>query len=717
MLPNTPPQSGLSHAEAQRRYTQQHRWSWYLRQGWVYVVAIATIVFTPLNTIILGLASLLWWFGAWRDAVLTAGVVCVNACVSIYQVIRAMYTLHAISLAQAPIAMVWRDDELHECHPTQVVGDDVVLLRPGDHVVADGIVMVAANLELDESMYTGESDARSVHNGELIRAGCTCVSGAAWYKVTSTAHMLAKLTTTARRFRAINTPLSRTIQRTVQGIVIVALGLIVVVSIRDTLLATPVLLRIQHATVMAGLIPNALVLALTLSYALAAIAMARAGMIVQQLPAVEALASIDTLCIDKTGTLTTNSLTLQQIHAIATSPTECRQSLARYVRADIVRNRTSDAINAALSDIDVVAEPVSVHIPFDSARKWSMQVGVTTTWVLGAPDVIAAALPTPVHMPDAVSNAIAHGARVLLFASTTAAVNVDEHDPQLPLSLRVDAFLVLHEQIREHTADLLAVFQAAGVQTYIVSGDDPQAVAALAHRVGIDATHVVHGSTFVTAPHAQQQHMLAMARVFGRTTPTDKATIIELLQANGRRVVMVGDGFNDIPALKAADVAVVLQSARSAVRDSADIVLLADDLAGLLALRSHGQHINTRMRIVLQHFIMRVGVSAVSLSAGLWWGQVIWTPFDSAMLALWGVALPSVLLITLPHLPLAAWLSQPRPTWYTLGVAAGVCVVALALCTVYWPTAAAATLWWLCMLLLWGRLGYGVWQQYASHTH
>lgn len=716
MLPTTPPQPGLTNHDARQRLRRPLHIAGLLRSLWSYVRAALVIVFTPLNTIILGLAVLLWWFGAGIDAAMTAGVVCVNVLVNIVQALRAIHTLQAISLASAPVAMVWREGALGECASDTVVTGDVVLLRPGDHVVADGVLLAATRLTVDESMYTGEHEPVPHDVGAVVRAGSTCVTGAAWYRVTETVHALHLLNAVAQRVRLIDTPLSRTIQQTVQRIVLLAGMLIVLVLIRDAWLAVPWLMRIQHATVMAGLIPNALVLALTLSYALAAIAMTRAQVLVQQLPAVEALASIDVLCIDKTGTLTSNALTLTDVHVLGGDATLCRHLLARFVRADVASNRTNDAICAGLRAVDVPAVALDVHVPFDSQRKWSLQATASDTWVLGAPDVVALNC-VPAWVPDAhVQHAIDHGARVLLFAHTPHPYLHDIDNPLLPQGLTACAVVVLYDEIRADAATTIATLHAAGVDVYILSGDDPNAVAALARRVGVVSAHAaVHGSEFAMATPAQQRDVVATARVFGRTTPSTKAQIISMVQARGYRVAMVGDGYNDIPALKTADVAVVLQSARGAVRDVADVVLLADNLASLIALRQYGQRIVMRMSVVLQHFVMRVGVSAACLVTGLYWGEVIWKPFDSAMLALWGVALPSMLLIVAPVVSVAPWLVSPHHTRQALYALLLLSVLLVSVCAVLSPAHIARITWWWCVAVLWVRLLLGI-VVHASRT-
>lgn len=708
MLPSTPPQPGLSHAEARRLREDTLNWRMQGVYLWGYAITVLRIVVTPLNVIILTLAGLLWWLGAYNDAVVTAVVVCINMFVSVFQSVRAQSLLQRISLASAPVAFVWREGELISCHPSHVAVGDVVLLRPADQVVAEGVVLSSHQLHVDESMYTGEDEAIVLCDGAQVRAGSTCVSGAAWYRVTSNHHAMQTLTAVAQQIRTVRTPLGNTIQRIMRVLLVIATFMIFLVTLRDTWYGETILVQVQNATVMAGLIPNALVLALTLCYAVAAIAMTRADVLVQQLPAVEALASVDVVCLDKTGTLTTNNLTLHAVYPITIDEHNCRVALARFVRADIAGNRTSEAIRMALHDVVTPDVPLLAHVLFDSQRKWSMQVTASDTWVLGAPDIIAKQFNSE-WVPDSeVNAAIAQGARVLMLAHRAGFTHIDETHPQLPPALQPCAVIVLYDQIRDGATETIATARAAGVQVYVISGDDPQAVATLAKRVGIESNIAVHGADFAASDTTRRQELVQQARVFGRTSPTDKADIIALLQANGQRVAMIGDGYNDIPALKAADVAVVLQSARSAVRHIADVVLLSDDLNGLLALRSYGQHIITRMSAVLQHFIVRVVLSACCLFVGLMVGTVIWTPFDSAMLALWGVAIPSVLLILIPNLVIPPWFMNTQTTVRMLYAFAVISALVVVLTWFSFPQFISSITWWWCLSVLWGRIGLGV---------
>jgi cation-transporting ATPase E len=704
MLPLIPPRPGLSRTEAQR--LRQHTHDWRMRgvSVWSYAVTVLRIIVTPLNIIILTLAGLLWWLGAHHDAVITAVVVCINMFVSVFQSVRAQALLNAISLASAPVAVVWRESELVSCHPNDVVVGDVVLLRPADQVVAEGVVLASEHLRVDESMYTGEDEAVVLSDGAQVRAGSTCVSGAAWYCVTSNQHTLQMMTAGAQQMRTVRTPLSDMIQRNMSVLLVIATVMIILVTLRDAWYGETLLVRIQNATVMAGLIPNALVLALTLCYAAAAIAMTRADVLVQQLPAVEALASVDVICLDKTGTITTNNLTLHAVLPIATNEHTCRVALARFVRADIAGNRTSEAIRVALQQVETPHVPLLAHVPFDSQRKWSMQVTASDTWVLGAPDIIAKQFDAEWKSDVEVDNAVAQGARVLMLAHCAGVTHIDETHPQLPPRLQPYGVVILYDQIRDGAAETITIARAAGIQVYVISGDDPHAVATLAKRVGIESATAVHGADFGLADTTRRQALVQQMRVFGRTSPTDKADIIAMLQTNGQRVAMIGDGYNDIPALKTADVAVVLQSARSAVRNIADVVLLSDDLNGLLALRKYGQHITIRMTAVLQHFLVRVVLSACCLFVGLLVGTVIWTPFDSAMLALWGVAIPSILLIVMPNITIPPWFIDTQITVRMLSVLATISAVFVIVSWFGWPHLTSTITWWWCMCVLWSRI-------------
>jgi cation-transporting ATPase E len=673
-----------------------------------YAQLLFVHMFTVLNAVIFGLSLWLWLLGYQRDALFTSLVVIINVVVATAQSIRAEIVLRRIQIVSQPVAMVWREGQLSAQPPLHVVPDDVVLLRNGDQVIAHAQLLDANALKLDVSVITGESEPVAHDTGDEIPAGAVCVAGAAWYRVIDIRTTATHYGASVHRPTRMLTPLVRQVNRTIQIIVAVTLALMCIVLVRGWWYQTPSATLVPDLAVIGGLIPNALLLTLTVSYAVAAMHMAQRGGLVQELAAVEAMRHIDVLCLDKTGTITTNRLTLHELRPLSVDAAHVRDRLAGYVAADGAGNRTTQALAQALP---ALPRPALWSVEFDAVRKWSMRGEVDATYVLGAPDLLRPALHPDWQSLDMASDAVARGARVLLFAVAPA---MPMPDPvHLPLQLTPLGIVVLFDTIRADASHSLDAMWRAGMRICLISGDDPQAVQNLAARV--DARlhgECVHGERIATATPTELHALVRTANVFGRVTPQQKAHIVAAMQTQGLRVAMVGDGINDIPALQMADVAVAMQSGSSAVRNSADVVLLGDRLEILPHLLDHGNQVYVRMQAVLHHFLLRVVMSAWCLCIGIVLNRTLWSPIDSSLLALCGVAVPALLLVVLP-IP-ASWiragLAHRQRLWWRIGVSTALLGV-LAGGVLWYGGDLGAWVWWGCMVLLWvnllGELWYG----------
>lgn len=705
MIPVVPPISGLTHVEAIKRRRDLPRWLRLWQQVRTYALLVWGISATWLHAIIMALAVALWSVGLRADALATSSVVVINVVLGLIQAIRARYQLNQLTLISMPTVAVWRDGVLCHVAPATVVHDDIILLTAGDQVVADGVIVSADTLALDESLLTGESEPQHHDVGATIMAGAICVRGAAWYQVTSFDGIAQQIQQRGQTLRLVQTALTRQINDVMRLILVVVVVLSLMVVLRDWYAAAPLATRISNLTVIAGLIPNALVLTLTITYAIAALQMARVGGLIQQLAAVEMMHHVRVLCFDKTGTITVNQLHVAALHAIAVSETHFHAALATYVASDVSGNATTQAIAQALPGEPTV---VHQHVPFDSERKWSLQEHAHGVWVLGAPDVLMPAISSCYHDRLDMTALLTQGARVVLFAHAPASDGQLRGDsPILPTTLIPYGYVVLVDAIRPHVDAVLARCQQQGIRVCVLSGDHPDAVQALVTQVGISPGHAVcHGAAVAQADDAQLAALLNHTTVFGRLTPTHKERIITMWQQMGYQVAMIGDGLNDIPAMRAADIAIAMQSGSSAVRTIADVVLLNDDFAIVPQLFQQGARIVSRMRLVLSHFLLRIVTSGAILATGVVLGMPLWAPWQSSLLALCGVALPAFWIVSMPsRITYTDLLAVPRGWRYGLG-AALVGVVVVIVSTVVWP---AATNWvgvGYCMLVLWGHAAW-----------
>ena len=555
-------------------------------------------IVTPFNAILLALGLLTLVFGDWRDA-LFLGIIVSNSAIGIWQELRAKRKLDELAALVAPRATVVRDGESRTVTVEHVVEGDRVLLAGGDQVVADGILVDTAGLKLDEAILTGESRAVSRTVGDEVRSGSFVVEGTAAFEVTAVGAQsyAGRIAGTAREFRHPRSPLERGINRLlyVLLVVMVPLGAMLVVALwkQDV--------GVRHAvdTAVAGMvtiIPEGLVLLVSVTYAAAALRMARAGALAQQLNAIESLASVDTICVDKTGTLTEPRLRIVALLPAAdVVEQELAHELGRFAAASEARNLTLAAIAAALP---AAAEPADESIPFVSRRRWSgLRVG-GTRYVLGAPELF----PLGALAVEAAGQQAA-GRRVVAFGRTTTEFPADPDTgppPLLPLGI-----VVLGEELRPETRETIAFFLEQGVDVKVLSGDAPRTVGSIAQDAGIPMRVEPVDGESLPADVVGLSGFMVDVTVIGRISPEDKQRVVEALQQRGRYVAMVGDGVNDVPALKASRLSIAQGSGTQMAKAVADVVLVSGDFAAVPGMVAEGRRILRNIQRVTKLFVAK----------------------------------------------------------------------------------------------------------------
>jgi cation-transporting ATPase E len=333
----------------------------------------------------------------------------------------------------------------------------------------------------------------------------------------------------------------------------VALFLEVVLAALAAIDNASVVQGVQISVVIVGLVPNGLLVAVAVAYGLGAVRIARHGALVQQANAVESLASVDVLCLDKTGTLTANKIVLHAVRPLAgTAGADLRRLLGDFAASTPAGNRTSEAIAAACP-----GQPrrLGGEIPFSSARKWSALIldepPQTGGYVLGAPEILAPALPHDLDL-QAAEEWAAQGLRVLLFAAAPGLqAPPDAEQASLPPDLRPLGLISFTDELRPEARETLASFIAAGIRPKIISGDSPQTVAALAKQAGLsDDIQAISGLELATLGEAEFAQRAEDATIFGRITPQQKQALVKALRGRGHYVAMIGDGTNDVLSLK-----------------------------------------------------------------------------------------------------------------------------------------------------------------------
>ena len=647
---------GLTASEVEVRRKQGHGNVAPLKTSRSYFQIIRENVFIPVNNFmfILGIALVL--LGQYSDALLSVGVVTFNILVSVIQEIRAKRTLDRIALLTRPKASVIRDGQEHLVDPGELVIDDILVVRPGDQIVVDGAVVGNGRMEVDESLLTGESDLISKRTGDAVYSGSFCVTGSASYKAVQVGvkTVANQLTLGARAFRRVYTPLQHDINVFIQAILLVAIFLELLLVI-DALFSNFILVQsVKMAVVIFGIVPKGLILAISVAYALGSVRIIGKGALVQQANAVESLSNVDTLCLDKTGTLTTNNMMLDKIHALYIDKSELQRLLGNYIASLTTSNVTSEAIGAACNG---QALKVIEEAPFSSDRKWSAlsfdDDALQGVYLLGAPEVLMASAHPGTDLATLVDEETALGSRVLLFAqsSTHAPLLDSSGEPRLPEDLTPLGLVSLRDELRPQALETLTSFAEAGIQLKIISGDHPKTVTALAKQVGLDSNDikVVSGESLAEMDMAQLALVAEETTIFGRITPQQKERLVQALRSRDHYVAMIGDGVNDVLAMKQADLGIAMNSGSQATRSVADIVLLRDSFKSLPQVFHEGQRIRNGMQNILKLFLTRVLYMTILLVGTTIVDGFPLVPKQNAILTLFTEGIPTLGLATWTH--------------------------------------------------------------------
>ncbi|MEX0972757.1 MAG: HAD-IC family P-type ATPase [Solirubrobacterales bacterium] len=553
---------------------------------------VAGNVFTLFNAIIGVFFVLILSLGLFADAVFGL-IAIVNSYIGIRQELKAKRTLDELAVLVAPHAKVVRDGEVVSLLAEEIVPGDTIAIEPGDQLVADGETIASRGMTLDESLLTGEADGVRKELGERALSGSFCLSGSGHYRVDAVREesYAGRLAGEAKAFRHPPSPLQEEVNRVLVACTWALLPLAALLLLTFQLRSVDLVEAAQTATAgLITLIPEGLVLLMSVTFAVAAVRLAGRDTLVQQMSATESLAAVDTICVDKTGTLTDGRLRLLGIEvAEGTDPDEAQTALGRFAASAGDRNRTLETIAEAFP-----ATPARVggEVPFSSRWKWSgLRLG-GVSYVLGAPDILAAsgALELPPGLARKLAEETAAGRRVVAFGQSSEGLPDDpEHAP--PPRLTAVALVVLEETLRADAAETIAFIREEGVDLKLISGDARATVTAVAYAVGVPAdAGVIDGSELPEDPEGLAAAAQANT-IFCRIAPEQKRALVEALRAAGRYTAMIGDGVNDVPALKQARLAVAMGSGAQVTKGIADVVLLKDQFARLPEAVAEGRRI------------------------------------------------------------------------------------------------------------------------------
>ena len=674
---------GLSEAEAGARRARGEGNAYRPSTSRTYWEILRQNAYPGINGILVVVSVLLLLFGMVVEALLTAGPVLANIGIGVAGESRAKRKLDRIALLSRPQARVIRGSEERGISPAEVVLGDLLVARRGDQVVLDGTLVGEGRVELDESLLTGESDAVSKEAGDPVLSGTAIISGTAVFEVTSVgaASFANRLLAEARRVGDERTPLQREIAATIW--VVAGLVLLAVIPVAIALAALPggfgSTQTLTAAAVLVTLVPQGLAIMVTVTYAAGALRISHLGALVQRQNAVESMARVDTLCMDKTGTLTTQRIWYAGADTLGDHDArDVTAALGSLAASTTATNRTTEAIAAACPGL---ARPVADEIPFASERRWSgLRFADGAAWLLGAPTVLlprlagagaadnegrltpgagamgtvvdvgagGAILADPQSVAARAAAAAAEGVRVLLLARAPASAALRDAGgrPALPAGLTPVALLRFGEELRPDAREILAGFARAGIEIKVISGDDPATVEALARRVGLDvAGEAASGPALAALGDAAAADEVERRSVFGRVEPALKARLVALLRGRRHYVAMVGDGVNDILSLRRANLGIAMESGSAAARGVADLVLLGDRFDVLPRAVIEGQRIVAAMEATLVLLLSRTFyVLLIIAGAALAGLPFPLTPRQNSVLAFATVGIPLIVL-------------------------------------------------------------------------
>ena len=552
---------------------------------------IRSNVFTYFNMVLGGLIGALVVLGFvdragdhLQDAGFVGLIVVINVIVGTYQEIRATRKLRDIVALTAPTALVVRDGREQEIVASEVVQDDLVLLRSGDQVVADGPV-VWDTAEIDESINTGETQSVRRAPGDQLESGAFCTGGSCYYRAlhVGSASRAVRETADARQLRKVETPLQLRFRRILRVLMVatIILGGLLLISftVNDRPIGDAIKSVIATAT---SVVPEGLLLGFTVAFAVGALRVAKMGAFVQDNTAVEALNYVDTVCLDKTGTITANRLVVDDIHW-AEGGRSLRGWLGAFALETVENNQTARALADATGRFGNGATAAET-VPFNSERRWSaarMALGSEQRiFVLGAPERVLRVCPDADELLEDYELATQRGLRGVVIAESP--ILPDPELDELP-EMRVVALITIADELRPEITGAFRLMEDLGIEPKIISGDNPATVAALIQQLGITLRGgIISGAQLARLDEAELDEAVEANSVFGRVAPQQKEQIIAALKRQGHYVAMVGDGQNDVRALREADVAVAMESGTNTARGVAGIVLRNDSFEALV---------------------------------------------------------------------------------------------------------------------------------------
>lgn len=616
-------------------------------------------VCTTFNLILFALGAIFILIEEPMNALATTGIITLNIIIATIQEMKAKRRLDRIALLLRPKVRIVRESGEFEADQNEIVKDDIIHLTSGDQALVDGELVSSYNLEMDESLLTGESSTVRKKTGDTVYSGSYCVTGEGHFRVTAFGDesYASQMLATARKFESKASPLQKetnTVTKVLMAIAFLYLGVFLLSSfLKGSDLSLSFLRNsTTWAAAILDIVPIALFLLVVIAYMVAALRMADSGVLLQQSNAVESMSHVDTVCMDKTGTITTNKLIFEELIPAGGDTEEAERYLRIFATATGSKNRTIEAVlnRYGTEDTELLEE-----ILFSSERKYSaVRVkegnGKTVTLYMGAPSVLKNYLTSGgKRLSDSVLENSRKGLRTVLLAKGTLSKLYEGEKPIVP-SLKPVALITIRDEIRPDCRETIEVFLDNHMDLKVISGDDPETVNAMFTLANIPGERrIISGDEFDRLQGEEKVEAILGTNIFGRMKPDNKEEIVSVLKENGRYVAMVGDGVNDVKALKKANVGVALESGSSAARGVSDIVLMKDRFSALPKALVEGKRTVSGMRDILKLYLTRNFVLALIIPVFLVIGSVPFLPTSSAFYAFVSVSIVAFMMVIWAH--------------------------------------------------------------------
>lgn len=650
-------------------------------------------VLTFFNFLNLALMIMVLLVGSYKNSMFM-GIIVINTVIGIIQEVRAKKTLDKLAILTESKAVVLREGKKWSISTEKLVLDDILFLKTGDQVPADARVL-EGSIEVNESLLTGESDNLQKNEGDELFSGSFVTSGEACCQVIHVGkdNYASQITSEAKEFKRHNSELRNSLNAILKtiSVIIVPMGMLLFYKqyyiagngIRDAV--------VNMVAAVLGMIPEGLVLLTSVALTLGALALTRKNTLVQELYCIETLARVDTLCLDKTGTITAGTMCVEQVQpyvegmeikapdganvsesestingaeeetkeltelaaseiqgaentgvVVSGAQPELTLGEIERVMANMMsvlkdKNATADALHKRFSRRTDM--PVDHCIPFSSDRKYSgVAFKEEGTYLMGAAQFLF-----PDGNEDLMKQCSAYGKEGLRVLVLAHSPNLNQEN-ELPEGLKPVALFMLTDIIRDNAPETLAFFKDQGVDLKVISGDDPVTVSAIAKKAGLENADKYIDATTITTPE-DMERAVAECSVFGRVTPQQKKEMVLALQKQKHTVAMTGDGVNDVLALKEADCSVVMAEGSDAAKNIANVVLMDSNFAAMPEIVNQGRRVVNNIRTAASMFLIKTIFSVLLCLITIFWGDSYpFEPIQMSLISACAVGIPTFLL-------------------------------------------------------------------------